>query len=186
MKGVPELESRKIGKDGNTDSFPFPFQQAADPGRVPIFRDVPFVRVTIHVDGAAKGNPGPAGIGVTIHDSDRTVFEEGRYVGEMTNNMAEYRALVFGLEKILELGARRVVVFSDSELMVRQMNGQYRVRSERLCPLYEQAQALCRSLESFEIQHIPRAQNRRADVLADQAIVLHQVKSIVEGMSNEE
>ena len=175
------MESRKIGKDGNTDSLPFSSQRAADPGGVPIFRDVPFVRVTIHVDGAAKGNPGPAGIGVTIRDLERTVFEEGRYVGEMTNNMAEYRALVFGLEKALEYGARHVVVFSDSELVVRQMNGQYRVRSERLVSLYEQAQTLCRSLESFEIRYIPRAQNQRADALADQAIVLHQVKSRIMG-----
>ena len=137
-------------------------------------------RCTIYVDGAAKGNPGPAGIGVAILDSDCMVFEGGRYVGEMTNNMAEYRALVFGLEKALEYGARHAVVFSDSELVVHQMNGHYRVRSERLWPLYEQAQALCRSLESFEIQHIPRAQNQRADALADRAIVLHQVKSIVD------
>ncbi len=141
-------------------------------------------RCTIYVDGASKGNPGPAGIGVAIHDADTAVFEEGRYVGKMTNNMAEYRALVFGLEKAIELGARHVVVLSDSELMVRQMIGLYRVRSERLCPLYEQAQVLCSSLESFEIRHIPRTRNQRADALAGQAIMLHRVKSVVNGMNN--
>jgi ribonuclease HI len=142
-------------------------------------------RCTIYVDGASKGNPGPSGIGVAIHEADRTVFEEGRYVGEMTNNMAEYRALVFGLEKAIELGARNVVVLSDSELMVRQMIGLYRVRSERLFPLYERAQSLCNSLESFEIRHIPRTRNQRADALAGQAIMLHRVKSVVNRMNNE-
>ncbi|MCD6336575.1 MAG: ribonuclease HI family protein [Candidatus Latescibacteria bacterium] len=143
-------------------------------------------RCTIYVDGASKGNPGPAAIGVAIYDADRVVFEEGRYVGKMTNNMAEYRALVFGLEKAIELEARHVVVLSDSELMVRQMIGLYRVKSERLCPLYEQARALCKSLESFKIRHIPRTQNKRADALASQAIMLHRVRSVVNRMSNEQ
>ena len=141
-------------------------------------------QLIIHTDGGSRGNPGPAGAGVEICDAKgRTCFRAGYFLGKTTNNVAEYTGLVRGLEAATKLGASEVQVFLDSELLVRQMNGQYRVRSERLAPLYEQAQRLCRSLESFEIQYIPRAQNQRADALADQAIVLHQVKSRI--MSNE-
>jgi ribonuclease HI len=127
--------------------------------------------VVLYTDGAARGNPGEAGIGVVVCAPDGTVREEiGEYLGQATNNVAEYRALIRGLERARAAGARRVLVYSDSELMVRQMNGQYRVRNEGLAPLHRQATLLARSFERVDIVHVARERNRRADALANRAI----------------
>ena len=125
----------------------------------------------IHIDGAARGNPGPAAIGVILAESGgRTVREHGARIGETTNNVAEYRALLCSLELAREMGADHLTVHSDSELLVKQMNGLYRVRNEQLLPLYLQARALCAGFSSVEIAHVPRSRNRRADQLANLAL----------------
>jgi ribonuclease HI len=94
----------------------------------------------LYTDGGARGNPGPAGIGFVLLDSDdKLLAEEGRYIGEATNNVAEYRALLLGLEWALARGIDRLEVYSDSELMVRQLKGEYKVRNDGLIPLYQEA-----------------------------------------------
>ncbi|MCS7167603.1 MAG: ribonuclease HI family protein [Gemmatales bacterium] len=126
--------------------------------------------LTIHIDGAARGNPGPAAFGVVYLRDGQVVLEEKKYVGKTTNNVAEYLALLHALARALQLGARQVHIFSDSELLVRQLTGVYRVRDAKLQQLYEQAQALIRQFHDFQISHVPRNQNRRADKLCNQAL----------------
>ncbi|MBE3590083.1 MAG: ribonuclease HI family protein [Firmicutes bacterium] len=125
----------------------------------------------LHTDGAARGNPGPAGIGVLILDEHgRTLERIAEPIGETTNNVAEYRALLRGLRRARELGAERVRVFSDSELMVRQLSGAYRVKQEHLRALHEEALRLARAFAAFDIVHVPRERNREADRLANEGI----------------
>lgn len=127
--------------------------------------------IRIHIDGAARGNPGPAAYGVILTDSaGLTLHEEGNRIGQTTNNVAEYRALIRALEIAQTLDARSLQIRSDSELLVRQMNGLYRVKHEQLLPLYLQARELCRHFTTVEILHVPRNQNRRADHLANLAL----------------
>jgi ribonuclease HI len=126
--------------------------------------------VIIHTDGASRGNPGPAAIGVTISDSDgRRLATISRRIGLTTNNQAEYRAIIAGLEKAIELGARRVVVASDSELMVKQLQGLYKIKNVGLRSLYQEVVRLIGALESFDITCIPRERNAAADALANKA-----------------
>jgi ribonuclease HI len=125
----------------------------------------------LHIDGAARGNPGPAGIGVVLWDEAGSIREEHRaYIGKATNNVAEYEALLFGLRKARELGYTAVKVFSDSELLVRQIRGEYRVKNPRLREFYDQVRHLVRSFDAFEIAHVRRGMNTRADILANRAI----------------
>src|ERR1041384_3830819 len=99
--------------------------------------------ITLECDGGARGNPGPAGIGVVLRGADGTpLVTVGRYIGRATNNVAEYRALIAGLEEAKKLGAKKILVRGDSELIIRQMNGEYRVKSPDMKPLYEEAQSL--------------------------------------------
>lgn len=127
--------------------------------------------VFIHIDGAAKGNPGPAAIGLIGRTPEGDVlFERSRYIGEATNNGAEYTALIEGLELAFKHGVRQVRVASDSELLVRQMEGRYQVKKPHLRKLFDKAKALLRKFEEVEIFHVPREQNRDADALANQAI----------------
>jgi len=128
-------------------------------------------RVKIWVDGASRGNPGQAAIGVVIKDEQGKIIARiSRCIGTTTNNQAEYRAIIAALEKAIELGITRVEIKSDSELVVRQLNGRYRVRKAELKPLFQKASQLCGSLEGFAITHIPREQNREADRLANAAL----------------
>jgi len=128
--------------------------------------------LTIHTDGAARGNPGPAAFAYTIERDGADPIEEAGRLGRLTNNQAEYTALVRALEHALELGAEhRVVVHSDSELMVKQMTGAYRVKNEDLRDLYEQAQALRRRFRGgVTFRHVRREENRRADALGNEAL----------------
>lgn len=123
----------------------------------------------IYVDGASRGNPGKAGIGVIIN-SGGAVRRISEFIGVKTNNEAEYTALIRGLETALEMGVRNVIVYSDSELMVQQFLGGYRVRSRRLKRLYDRALELISQLSSFQITHVDRAENMEADKLANRAI----------------
>jgi ribonuclease HI len=122
------------------------------------------------VDGASKGNPGPAGAGVVIMQKREIMEELAQYLGEMTNNQAEYRALIIGLKRLREIRAQSVEVRSDSELMVRQIRGAYRVKDPDLRRLYKQVKDLIAGFQKFSIKHIPREQNKKADLLANRAI----------------
>jgi len=127
-------------------------------------------RVTLHCDGSCSGNPGPGGIGVALSSPDGGEIEAwGRFIGRTTNNIAEYRALIAGLERALELGARSIEVFSDSELMVKQVTGSYRVKNANLKALRAQVEGLLGQFSGWTINRIPRAQNKRADALAQAA-----------------
>lgn len=125
---------------------------------------------TIHVDGAARGNPGPAAYAVVIARPGMAVVEEAKTLGKATNNVAEYTALVRALELAAELGLRQLAVFSDSELVVKQMSGEYRVKNEDMRPLYEDASRLRRQFEAVTITHIRREKNARADELCNLAL----------------
>jgi ribonuclease HI len=128
-------------------------------------------RLVVYTDGAARGNPGPAGAGVCIQDPDGNVVAEvERFLGNATNNVAEYSALLCGLERAEELGADEVEVRSDSELVVRQMRGEYRVRHPGLRQLVSRAHELARAFASVEYVHVRRELNREADRLANRAI----------------
>jgi ribonuclease HI len=131
----------------------------------------PASTLTIHTDGAARGNPGPAAFAYVIERAGAPAVEERGCLGRMTNNQAEYTALVRALEHAARLGTgQRVLVHSDSELMVKQMRGEYRVKNEELRDLYEQARRLANRFPSVEFRHIPREQNRRADALCNEAL----------------
>jgi ribonuclease HI len=125
---------------------------------------------TIHIDGAARGNPGPAAYALTIARPGLPAVEEAATLGTATNNVAEYTALVRALERAGELGLRRVNIFSDSELLVKQMNGEYRVKHPDLIDLYREAQELKRPFEAVAIAHVRRGQNQRADFLCNEAL----------------
>ena len=125
---------------------------------------------TIYTDGAARGNPGPAAFAYIIERPGDGTIEAKGCIGDTTNNIAEYTALVRALERARQLGGRRLLVLSDSELMVKQMNGEYKVKHPGLQPLYQQAQALRGQFDNVAIRHIPRAQNKRADELGNAAL----------------
>ena len=126
--------------------------------------------LTLFIDGASRGNPGHAGIGIRIEADGKLLKEYCEYIGCTTNNVAEYRALIKGLEMAADSEANRVTVFSDSELVVRQMNGTYKVKSGGLLPLYQTAQMQSRTFDGFQIKHVRREQNKEADRLANQGI----------------
>ena len=128
--------------------------------------------LTIHTDGASRGNPGEAAFAYVISRDGQPSLEGAGRLGQMTNNQAEYTALVRALEHALELGPQhRVLIHSDSELMVKQMNGEYRVKNEDLRDLYEQACSLRRRFEGpVTIRHVRREQNKRADQLCNEAL----------------
>lgn len=126
---------------------------------------------TAHVDGGARGNPGPAGYGVAISDaSGHPVAELSEYLGYRTNNYAEYQGLLAALRYAVKNQIRALKVVSDSELMVRQMKGIYKVRHPELRKLYDEAQQLVRKFEHFEIRHALREHNQIADRLANEAM----------------
>ena len=128
-------------------------------------------RVVIHTDGASAGNPGPAAIGATIKsEQGRLITTISRGIGRTTNNQAEYRAIIAALEKAIELGAKHVDINLDSQLVVRQISGEYRVKNAALKPLCQQVKQLLSLLEGFTITHIPRQQNKEADNLASIAL----------------
>ena len=125
----------------------------------------------IHVDGASRGNPGDAGFGVHVADPDgTTVAELYGHLGRATNNVAEYQGLLHALRWAQAQGARTLEIFSDSELLVRQMGGRYRVKNPNLQPLYREASDLVAHFERVRLEHVPRAQNKRADALANRAL----------------
>ncbi|MBN1643581.1 MAG: ribonuclease HI family protein [Dehalococcoidales bacterium] len=129
------------------------------------------MKLIINTDGLSKGNPGTAAIGATIKDEKGKILSKiSRCIGVTTNNVAEYQALIDSLKEALKLGGRQVEVRSDSELMVQQLNGRYKIKAVVLRPLYLEAGKLLSQFESVKIKHIPREQNTEADRLANQAV----------------
>lgn len=145
-----------------------------------LFNEIPsednptFYKLTFYVDGASRGNPGKGAIGVVIMNGHGHVIGElKRYIGETTNNMAEYQALIEALTEGRRLGGKTVQVFSDSELMVRQINGVYKVKDGKLLDLYKEAKRLISGFSDFNINHVTRDKNARADSLANEALDNH-------------
>lgn len=130
-----------------------------------------YIRLRLYCDGAARGNPGPAGAGaVLVEPSGQVIDRLGKFLGHQTNNYAEYQGLLLGLKRAREFAVREVEVFADSELMIRQLGGRYQVRSPTLRPLYEEALKLLNGFERVKLVHVPREMNRAADEMSNKAI----------------
>ncbi|RKH00800.1 reverse transcriptase-like protein [Corallococcus sp. CA047B] len=128
-------------------------------------------RVRVYSDGAARGNPGPAGAGAVLMDTQGAVIARlGKFLGHQTNNHAEYMGLLLGLQHARTLGAREVEVYADSELLIRQLDGRYQVKSATLKPLFQEAQKLLKTFSKVKLAHVPRAQNAEADEMSNRAI----------------
>ena len=128
-------------------------------------------KLLLQFDGGSRGNPGPAGIGVTLTTpAGKTLYELAEFLGNHTNNFAEYTALIRGVAAAVELGATELVIRADSQLVVRQIQGQYRVKSPDIRPLYQQATALLEKIPKWSISHLYREHNSRADTLANLAM----------------
>jgi ribonuclease HI/probable phosphoglycerate mutase len=125
----------------------------------------------LYTDGASRGNPGLAGAGAVIFDdAGQELRAESEFLGQCTNNVAEYQALILGLQSAHDLGCPRLHIFLDSELIVRQMSGRYKVKNATLKPLFAEVQRLLKGLKGYTIAHVPRAKNKRADELANKGI----------------
>ena len=129
------------------------------------------MKLVVNVDGGARGNPGPAAIGVVVSEPDGTVIDEvAERIGVATNNVAEWRALLKGIERAHALGAREVELISDSELVARQLTGAYKVKHESMKPLHAEALAALKGFDSWRIRNVARAHNARADELVNEAL----------------
>jgi ribonuclease HI len=128
------------------------------------------MELTLYTDGASRNNPGQAGAGIFIMRDGKPLDRIARYLGTTTNNIAEYQAAIIGLEHCVKLGASSVRLHADSELMVKQLNGLYKVKNEGLKPLHQKARELIARIGKVEIKYIPREQNKEADALANKAI----------------
>ena len=128
-------------------------------------------RLRIHVDGGARGNPGPAAIAAVVTNADGAILEErGERIGEATNNVAEYRALLLGIERARELGASELELVGDSELVVRQVRGEYRVKDAGLKPLHAQVMQALDDFDAWSIRHVRREENAEADRLVNEVL----------------
>ena len=129
------------------------------------------MRVIVHVDGGARGNPGPAAAAAVVSDADGRVLDEAAEVlGVVTNNVAEYRGLLLGLQRAQELGATEVDVVNDSELIAKQVNGEYKVKHAAMKPLHRAATEVLEGFDRWTVRSVPRAQNAHADALVNQAL----------------
>lgn len=132
------------------------------------------MEATLFADGGARGNPGPAAGGaVLVSPAGDVMVEIGEFIGTATNNTAEWHALCVGLEAALDRGIRNLAVRLDSELVVKQLRGEYRVKQSHLQPFHKRAQTLLRSFESVDIAHVPRAQNKLADKVVNRVLDAH-------------
>ncbi len=128
-------------------------------------------KLVVNVDGGARGNPGPAAIGVVVQGTDGEVLEElGERIGRATNNVAEYRALLLGIERAAGMGASEVELVGDSELIVRQVKGEYKVKDATLRGLHAEVKRALRDFEQWSIRHVRREQNAEADRLVNEAL----------------
>lgn len=134
------------------------------------YNTMEYKKIKVYTDGGARGNPGPAGIGVVIKSGDKIILKEGKYIGEATNNQAEYQALILGLEQAKKLGAEEAECFLDSELVTKQMNREYRVKDKDLAPLFVKVWNLSLGFKKITFKHIYREDNKEADRLVNEAI----------------
>jgi ribonuclease HI len=133
------------------------------------------VKATLFADGGSRGNPGPAASGAVLYDEHGTVVREiGTFLGVTTNNVAEWTGLLTGLEAAIELGVKELKIRLDSELVVKQLSGAYRVKNEGLIPLHARAKVLLRSFAHVDIRHVPRKQNAAADAVCNQVLDAHR------------
>ena len=133
-------------------------------------------KIKIYIDGACSGNPGKAGIGAVFYDEKgQQICELSHYLGNATNNIAEYQSLISALKKAKEIGLDNLFIYTDSELLARQINGFYKVRNENLKPLYKRAKEMLTNFKSIKVRHINRNENKYADKLAQQAIKQNDV-----------
>jgi ribonuclease HI len=132
--------------------------------------------IQIFTDGAARGNPGPAGIGIVIRNDEKILVEVSDFIGKTTNNVAEYMAFIRGLEEALDMGERNIEVFSDSELLVKQINDEYKVKNSGLVPLFHHAKSLTHKFKHCRVYHTAREENKLADKLANRGIDEHSTK----------
>jgi phosphoribosylglycinamide formyltransferase-1 len=131
--------------------------------------------IVAHIDGASRGNPGPSAAGFILTDAaGKQIQAKAFFLGQATNNVAEYTGIVKALEAIKQLGAKQIIVYSDSELLVKQLNGEYKIKSEQIRPLFLQATDLLSELENWKVRHIPREKNKEADKLVNQALNLER------------
>ncbi len=138
---------------------------------IPHSKRTGFRELIIHTDGASRGNPGKAGIGVAIFNEDyQLVADVCRFIGETTNNVAEYQAMILAAQKAIAYHVKKVTFKTDSELLVRQLNGEYRVKSSNILPLYDELMKLLKKIPAWEIQHVRREENVIADSLANRGI----------------
>lgn len=159
------LEISEIGKKGKRIDITAPENTTTYPRRKE------YEELVIHTDGASRGNPGKAGIGVVIYDKDYRPLEElCRFIGESTNNAAEYRAMILAAQSAIAYRAKKVTFKTDSELLVRQLNGTYRVKSPGILPLYNELVAILQGIPVWKICHVRREENVHADTLANQGI----------------
>ncbi|EKD52119.1 MAG: ribonuclease H [uncultured bacterium] len=126
-----------------------------------------------YTDGASRGNPGLAGCGAYLCSPEGQEYREFRFLDQVTNNQAEYEGLLLALTKLTELQADCIMLRADSELMIKQLKGEYRVKNANMVPLFRKAQVLLKNFSSVQFEHVPRAQNKIADGLANQAIDEH-------------
>lgn len=143
------------------------------------------MQALIHIDGGARGNPGPAaaGVSITTPDGSEALHEAGYWLGNLTNNEAEYQGLLHALKAALELGIKSVHVRSDSELMVKQIKGEYRVKAPNLKPLFVQAREGLSKFPQWSIEHVRREKNKRADQLAN--LAMDAKRDVIETASGE-
>jgi ribonuclease HI len=128
-------------------------------------------KLTVNVDGGARGNPGPAAVGAVVRDADGAVLEErGERIGKATNNVAEYRALLLGIERAAALGAREIELVGDSELIVKQVKGEYKVKDATLRELHAEVKRALGGFERWSIRHVRRAENAEADRLVNEVL----------------
>jgi ribonuclease HI len=163
-----EFFRKLVGDDGPSgEASP---EAAAPAAAQPVSAD----SVILYSDGGSRGNPGPAGYGVVMTDAKgNTLGELAEFIGKATNNQAEYQGLIAGLRLARDSGASEIIFRSDSELLVRQINGRYKVKSATLKPLFEEARDLLTCFDHWQVQHVRRHLNTRADALANQAMDLH-------------
>ncbi len=132
------------------------------------------VGLVVNVDGASRGNPGKAGIGVAIFDKDSKLIKEcSEYIGTATNNVAEYKALILGIKEAIKCNAQEILFKTDSELLAKQVMGEYKVRNTQLMYLFTEVQGLLKKLPKWKIKHIPRLENKEADMLANKGIDMY-------------
>jgi ribonuclease HI len=163
------MELSKADRDRRKAERSLAASREAEAARVEAARPPP--RTRLFTDGAARGNPGPAGAGAVIISADgHIVAKIGKFLGDNTNNNAEYMGLILGLKRAKAMGIKELDVFADSELVVKQLSGEYQVKAENLRPLFDEARQLLTGFSAIAVSHIPREQNSAADEMSNRAI----------------